>query len=248
MREKYLVGNWKMNQTVGEIEQFFKEFDEALPPVVRCHLWLAPQGIHIERVFADPEGTFEVGAQNCSEHKSGAYTGEISPLALKDMGATFVILGHSERRQYFGENSDGLKKKVSAAIDCGLHVVFCVGESLSQREGGLTEEVVAAQLREVLAGFPVEEQERLLIAYEPVWAIGTGQSAGPEQAQEVHAYIRLVLNSLKFGGEDIALLYGGSVKPDNIADLLSQPDIDGALVGGASLDGKSFARMAQAFG
>ena len=240
MRERYLVGNWKMNQTMGEIRQFFEKFESG------CRVWLAPQAIHLERVLALSQGSVVVGAQNCSEHIQGAYTGEISPAALVDMGASFVLVGHSERRQYYGEDGRVIKKKVLAALESGLHVVFCMGENLEQWKKGMTEEVVTGQLTEVLTGFPLEKQDKLIIAYEPVWAIGTGKSASPQQAQAVHGSIRKVLSSLGLRGEDISLLYGGSVKPENIDALLSQKDIDGALVGGASLNPESFTHMGKA--
>ena len=187
-----------------------------------------------------------MGAQNCNQHTSGAHTGEISPLSLVDMGAVFTLVGHSERRQNQGEENPLLCQKVIAAVAAGLKVIYCVGESLSEREEGRTEEVVGRQLREGLAGFPLEQQEQLLIAYEPVWAIGTGRSATGEQAQAVHQLMRDILSSLKLAGEEIPLLYGGSVKPENIGELIAQRDIDGALVGGASLSGESFARMGNA--
>ena len=248
MREQYLVGNWKMNQTIAGIDQFFHDLDKNLDSFIPCHLWLAPQAIHLFKVleYAERYG-LDVGIQNCSEHVQGAYTGEVSPAALADMGASFALVGHSERRQYYGETGDVLRDKVLMTVKSGLTAIYCVGENLSQREQGTTEDVVRGQLVEGLSKFPREEQERLMVAYEPVWAIGTGKSASPEQAQEVHRLIRKTLSSLGLGGKGIVLLYGGSVKPENIAAILSQKDIDGALVGGASLDGKSFARMAGAF-
>ena len=200
-----------------------------------------------KKILANSDKGFDGGAQNCGQYKEGAYTGEISPVALADMGATFVIVGHSERRQHYGENGDVLKDKILAAIESGLEVVFCVGEDLSEREQGRTQEVVTAQLKEALADFPLEQQDKLIVAYEPVWAIGTGQTATPVQADKVHRLIRRILSSLKIDGERISLLYGGSVRPENIEELLVQENIDGALVGGASLNGASFARMGDAF-
>ena len=248
MREQYLVGNWKMNHTGQDIDQFFDDFEKSFSSLGRCHLWLAPQAVHLERVLVGSKGYgMEVGAQNCSQHTRGSWTGEISPVALVEMGARFTLLGHSERRQHYGEDNHVLAEKVRAAADAGLKVVYCIGENLSEREGGKTEEVVGGQLREVLSGFPLSERDKLIVAYEPVWAIGTGKSASGEQIQKVHGLIRKVLSSLKFQSGKIPLLYGGSVKPENIGTLLSCEDIDGALVGGASLDGGSFARMVKEF-
>ena len=247
MRDKYLVGNWKMNQNLHEIDQFFQDFELHLGSSISCHFWLAPQSIHLERLIGKFSKYCKVGAQNCSEHVGGAHTGEISPLSLIDMGAVFTLVGHSERRQNQRETNPLLAKKILTAVEAGLKVIYCVGESLAERDGGRTEEVVKRQLTEGLEGCPLQKQEQLLIAYEPVWAIGTGRSATGEQAQEVHQLIRSVLSSLKFSAERVPLLYGGSVKPENIGGLIAQQDIDGALVGGASLKGESFARMGESF-
>ena len=247
MREKYLVGNWKMNQNLHEIKQFFQDFEHHLANFSPCHYWLAPQSIHLDRLVTKFSQQCEVGAQNCSQHGNGAHTGEVSPLSLVDIGAVFTLVGHSERRHNHGEDNSLLCQKVLAAIEAGLKVIYCVGESLSEREENRTEDMIRGQLTEGLKGLSCEKQEQLLIAYEPVWAIGTGRSATGEQVQNVHRLIRYILSSLGFAGEDIPLLYGGSVKPENIEGIISQKDVDGALVGGASLSGENFARMGDAF-
>lgn len=238
--KKLLVANWKMNKTLHECESFFRELNEKYTG--KREAWIAPQAIHIpvSHRLGHLKG-IEVGAQNVSEFIEGAYTGELSPKTLKDAGGTFTILGHSERRQYFGENSRNLNSKIRTSFAQGLKVIYCVGETLKEREAGQTLSLVADQLHGGLNDQSLANAGNLIIAYEPIWAIGTGKTATPAQAQEVHAFIRNVLKS-KFPafGEKVRILYGGSVKPDNVEELLSQKDIDGGLVGGASLNARNF--------
>ena len=237
--KKLMVGNWKMNKTSHEIAEFFKTFNEAFTH--KCEAWIAPQAIHFPLVEELKTSVIKAGLQNCSEHTDGAYTGEISTRALKDMNGHFVILGHSERRQYFGETSRGLNAKIRTVLSEGLVAIYCVGETLSEREAGQTLSIIENQIHQGLNDQSKASLDNLIIAYEPVWAIGTGVTASPAQAQEVHAHIRTLLET-KFPafGKKTRILYGGSVKPDNVTELLGQKDIDGGLVGGASLKPKDF--------
>ena len=237
--KKLLVGNWKMNKNSHEVAEFFKTFNEHFSE--KREAWIASQSIHFPIVEELKTSAVKAGLQNCSEHIEGAYTGEVSPRALKDMNGHFVILGHSERRQYFGETSRGLNAKVRTVMNEGLVAVYCVGETLSEREQGQTLSIIEDQLHQGLNDQSKANIDNLIIAYEPVWAIGTGKTATPKEAQEVHAYIRSILQT-KFPsfGDKTRILYGGSVKPDNIEELLAQKDIDGGLVGGASLKAKDF--------
>lgn len=237
-REVHIVGNWKMNQTLEEISKFFIEMSK-MKMELKCKAWIAPQSLHIPilKEIAFTTGSIQVGAQNCCEHESGAYTGEISPLALADMGVEFVLVGHSERRTIYGEHNEVLNKKLLLALKHGLKVIYCVGETLSERENSETFKVIETQLTVGLQNLPEELAANLMIAYEPVWAIGTGKTASAEQAEEVHAFIR---GQLALNAEQTIILYGGSVKPDNIDSLLDKENIDGALVGGASLKAQDF--------
>ncbi len=237
-REVHIVGNWKMNQTLVEISQFFIEMSK-MKMELKCKAWIAPQAIHISilKEIAFTTGSIQIGAQNCCEHDSGAYTGEISPLGLADIGVEFVIIGHSERRTIYGEQNSLLNKKVLLALSHGLKVIYCVGETLEERESGQTFSIIENQLDLGLKNLPAEQAKNLMIAYEPVWAIGTGKTATAEQAEEVHAFIR---SKLTTQAEQTIILYGGSVKPDNIDSLLAKENIDGALVGGASLKAQDF--------
>ena len=243
-RNKLICGNWKMNQTVAEIKTFFDEM-KVQRNKITCAAWVAPQLIHIPLVREMTSALkMEVGAQNSSHKTSGAFTGDVSPLAIKESGASFVLVGHSERRAFFKETDAILNEKMLLALKSGLKVIFCVGETLSEREGKKTEAVVRTQLDEGLKNFPLESQAQLLIAYEPVWAIGTGKNATAGQAQEMHDFIRRHLKSVhKFASESLTILYGGSLKPDNVADLLGMPDIDGGLVGGASLKASDYLQL-----
>lgn len=223
----------------------------ALKPLVananHCEVVIAPVFTALKTVADRLEGSnIRVAAQNCStELKHGAHTGEVAADMLRDVGATHVIVGHSERRQYYSETDSMVQRKAQAALAAGLTVIICVGETLEQREAGTAENVVRGQLEGGLQGLTTSDLDRIMIAYEPVWAIGTGLTATPEQAQEMHAFVRRVFSAAhsEKAGEALRILYGGSVKPDNVAGLMAQPDIDGALVGGASLDAQSFAQI-----
>lgn len=242
-REIHIVGNWKMNQTLHEISNFFVEMSK-MKMELKCKAWIAPQALHIPilKEISFTTGSIQVGAQNCCEHDSGAYTGEISPLALADIGAEFVIIGHSERRTLYKEDNELLNKKILLALSHDLKVIYCVGETLEEREANKTFSVIENQLALGLKNVPADKANFLLIAYEPVWAIGTGKTASAEQAEEVHAFIR---TKLTVNAEKTIILYGGSVKPDNIDSLLAKENIDGALVGGASLKAQDFRALCQ---
>lgn len=234
--KKLMVGNWKMNKNGKECLQYIEEFTAKFTNKVDA--WIAPQSLYVKLVINSP---LKAGLQNCSEHVEGAYTGEVSPRTFKEMGGHFVILGHSERRQYFNETSKQLNLKIRTAINEGLTVIYCVGETLAEREANQTLSLIEDQLHQGLNDQAKATVDNLVIAYEPVWAIGTGKTATPAQAQEVHAHIRSILTK-KFPefGAKTRILYGGSVKPDNVKELLAQKDIDGGLVGGASLKAKDF--------
>ena len=240
-REIHIVGNWKMNLTMHEISNFFIEMTK-MKMELKCKAWIAPQALHIPilKEIAFTTGAIQIGAQNCSHADSGAFTGEISPVALADMGVEFVIIGHSERRTIFGEKNEILNEKVLNALKHNLKVIYCVGETLEERESGSTFKVIEEQLTVGLKNLPADKAHLLLVAYEPVWAIGTGKVATAEQAEEVHAFIRTKLAHNK---EETVILYGGSVKPDNIDSLLRKDNIDGALVGGASLKASDFKQL-----
>ena len=247
MRRYVMAGNWKMHKTVAEavqlatairagIEQQPPDLDVVLFPPFTA-LQAVSQVLKVSRIA--------LGAQNMHWEKQGAFTGGVSPVMLRDVGCTYVILGHSERRQLFGETDEAVDRKARSAVDSGLVPLVCVGETLSERESNRTLEVVERQVERALRHLTPEEAMRIVISYEPVWAIGTGRNATPAQAAEVHAFIRGRLTE-RLGaaaGAGVRILYGGSVKPDNVAGLMSQPDIDGALVGGASLTVDSFARI-----
>ncbi|SHI55923.1 triose-phosphate isomerase [Desulfofundulus thermosubterraneus] len=249
MRIPLLAGNWKMYKTVTEAVEFVRGLKEALAGVQGVEVAVCPPFTALHAVTRELEGSnIVLGAQNMHHAEEGAYTGEISPVMLKEIGCRYVILGHSERRQYFGESDEDVNAKVKAALKHGLVPIVCVGERLEEREAGHTERVVGAQVRRSLAGLSSAELAGLVVAYEPVWAIGTGRTASPEDAQQVNAFIRCLLAEM--GGQEAArqvrIQYGGSVKPENAAELLGQPDIDGALVGGASLKVDSFAAIVRA--
>ncbi len=234
--KKLMVGNWKMNKNGKECAEYLDAFLEKYSG--HREAWIAPQALYVKLVI---NSELKAGIQNCSEHTDGAYTGEVSPRTFREMGGHFVILGHSERRQHFSETSRGLNAKIRTALQEGLTVIYCVGETLEQREQGLTLSLIGDQLHQGLNDQTKATLENLIIAYEPVWAIGTGKTASPAQAQEVHSFIRSILTA-KFPsfGQKTRILYGGSVKPDNVEELLAQKDIDGGLVGGASLKAKDF--------
>lgn len=234
--KKLLVANWKMNKDSKECADYLQTFKAAYTG--KREAWIAPQSIFANLII---NSGLPTGVQNCSEFLEGAYTGEISARSFKELGGEFVILGHSERRQYFKETNAQLNAKVKTTLKEGLKVIYCVGETLPERETNQTLSIVGTQLHQGLNDLSEANAQNLIIAYEPVWAIGTGKTATPAQAQEVHAFIRSEL-SKKFPafGDKVRLLYGGSVKPDNVEELLGQKDIDGGLVGGASLKAKDF--------
>ncbi|MCL5057408.1 MAG: triose-phosphate isomerase [Actinobacteria bacterium] len=248
MRTPVIAGNWKMYKNIGEAVGFTGELKAKKLPS-GCLVVVCPPYTALSAVSGIAKGSgIALGAQNMHHESEGAYTGEVSPDMLKDSGCLYVILGHSERRQFFGETDHGVNAKLSAALGRGLIPIVCVGESLSERESGNTEKVVESQVRGSLAGLDPRQAEGILVAYEPVWAIGTGKTASAADAQQVNGFIRGLLEEM-FGREaaqKVRILYGGSVKPDNTAGLMQQPDIDGALVGGASLDVESFAAIIHA--
>jgi triosephosphate isomerase (TIM) len=246
MRTTYIVGNWKMNQNLKEINSFFEIFD-AIDFTPSCESWISAQAIHLQYLMekARVKKNIKVGSQDVSAHRAGAYTGELNAESIKDLGAHFTLVGHSERRAYHNEDNTLLNAKVKKALASDLKVIYCIGETLEQREAGITFDVIKKQLSEGLVGVSFN-CENLIIAYEPVWAIGTGKTATPKMAGEVHSYIRGILKTHGKRAESISLIYGGSVKPSNIEELLRVKDIDGALVGGASLKAGDFSALCQA--
>lgn len=245
---KLIAGNWKMHTTLAEARELARGIVQGLGADPAADVTVAPPYTALAAVAEVLGGTpVRLAAQDVFWEEKGAFTGAISPLMLVDVGCSQVIIGHSERRQYFGETDATVNRKVKAALKAGLGPIVCVGETLAEREAGLTLQVVERQVKEGLAGLPADAAGRLVIAYEPVWAIGTGRTATPAQAQEVHAFIRTRLPEL-LGTPQVRILYGGSVTPDNAASLLAEPDIDGALVGGASLMAATFLAIINAAG
>ena len=247
MRKPVIAGNWKMYKLLSEALETALELKPLVANATHCEVVIAPVFTALKTLADRLEGTnIKVSGQNCAVQDSfGAHTGEIAPQMLKDVGCSYVIVGHSERRQFYCETDESVNKKTRAALSAGLYAIVCVGESLKERDAARAESVVEAQLTKGLEGLTVSDLERIIIAYEPVWAIGTGKTATPEQAQEMHGYIRGVI-AKTHGGQtagSLRILYGGSVKPDNIRDLMAQADVDGALVGGASLEADSFAKI-----
>lgn len=243
MRKKVIAGNWKMNKDLNESQNLVSGIIDGLGNENKCDVVVCPPFTSLNEVHSLIKNTpIKLGAQNVYYETDGAFTGEVSTGMLKSVGCDYVIIGHSERRTIFGEKDELINKKNKKALADGLKVIFCIGESLAQREEGITNSVVEKQLQKGLDGISSEELNNIIIAYEPVWAIGTGKTATPEQAQEVHAFIRNYISQKysKESGEGLIIQYGGSVKPDNAASLLSQPDIDGALIGGACLKADSF--------
>jgi triosephosphate isomerase len=246
MRTPFVVGNWKLHKTINEALALVTELKNQLGAVKGVQVGVAPPSTALHAVAKRLEGSsIAVASQNHHWETSGAWTGEISAPLVADAGATWAIVGHSERRQFFGDTNEGVGKKAKAALAAGLGVIACVGEQLAERDAGRTLEVVDAQLAAAIAG--ITDSSKLVIAYEPVWAIGTGRTATPAQAQEVHAHLRKQL-ALKFGdgANAIRIQYGGSVKPGNAEALIAEPDIDGALVGGASLEVADFVAIVKA--
>jgi triosephosphate isomerase len=249
MRTPFVVGNWKLHKTIAESLALVTELKNQLGAVKGVAVGVAPVFTAIHAVARRLEGSaIATCAQNCHWEARGAWTGEVSAAHCGDAGASWVIVGHSERRQFFGDTSEGVGKKASAVLAAGLGAIVCCGESLAERDGGRTLAVVDEQLDGALAGIAAASAARLVIAYEPVWAIGTGRTATPAQAQEVHAHIRKRLGE-RLGaaaGDAIRIQYGGSVKPSNAEALMAEPDIDGALVGGASLEAADFIAIVKA--
>jgi triosephosphate isomerase len=243
MRRPIIAGNWKMNTTRADGVALATEVAKAAESITKCDLAVCPPAVYVDAVGAAIRGTkLGLGAQNLYHEPSGAFTGEISAAMLVDLGCRYVILGHSERRHVFHETDADINKKVHAALKAGLTPIVCVGELLAERESGSTRQVVEGQCNGSLAGVTAEQMAGLVVAYEPVWAIGTGKVASPEQAEEVHRDLRKWIES-RYNlatAEAVRIQYGGSVKASNAAELLSQPNIDGALVGGASLKAADF--------
>jgi len=250
MRKKIIAANWKMNMTQGESAQFMESFLRDVGEINDVEVVIIPPFTAIPKV-SEALGrahNIKLGAQNMYWEKSGAFTGEISAPLLRDLFVHYVVLGHSERRTLFGETDEMVNRKVHAAHEGKLRPIVCVGETLDQRDKGDVEKILSTQLRGSLAGLRPKQLQESVIAYEPVWAIGTGRNATPQQAQEAHAFIRSTLSEMADDGtaERVRIQYGGSVKPENARELMSQEDIDGALVGGASLDPRSFAEIVKA--
>jgi len=245
-RRPLIAGNWKMYKTPGEAAETAKQLVRHTGAVTDIDMMIAPTFIALAAVFAAIKNSpVALGAQNLYWENEGAYTGEISAPMLKSAGCQYCIIGHSERRQYFGETDETVNKKIKAAIKAGLQPVFCVGETEKERESGQTLSILDKQIKKGLEGLVSAQLDSLIIAYEPIWAIGTGKTATDDQAQEVHRFIRSLVKD-NFGralSDSIRILYGGSVKPDNIASLMAMSDIDGALVGGASLSAESFSQI-----
>ena len=244
MRTPFIAGNWKMFKTVAETVNYIKQFRGLVKNAAGVDVVVAPPFTALHAAAeAARNSNVAIAAQDLYWEREGAFTGEISPTMIAEAGAQYVIIGHSERRTLFGETDASVNRKIGAAFAAGLTPIVCIGETLDQRERGETFNVLDRQIRDGLDGITAERLVELIVAYEPVWAIGTGRNATPAQAQEAHAHIRKRLQGW-FGAdaaERVRLIYGGSVKPENIADLVSQADVDGALVGGASLDVKAFA-------
>jgi triosephosphate isomerase len=247
VRRAILAANWKMQKTVGEALDFAKDFLPRLDAGAGVDVVIAAPFTALAALGRALGSRVALAGQNVHPEAGGAFTGEVAPGMLRDVGCSFAIVGHSERRALFGETSAFVARKAEACLRHALRPIVCVGETLEEREAGRTFAVVGAQLAESLSRVPAERASEVVVAYEPVWAIGTGRTATPEIAQEVHAFVRGELRA-RFGaaGDAIRIQYGGSVKPENAGSLLAQPDIDGALVGGASLDPESFARIVRA--
>lgn len=251
MRKYIVAGNWKMNTTVPEGVQLAKEvIEKAKNLPANVELVVAPPFTHLASVAEALKGSnVKLSAQNCADHEKGAYTGEVAVNMLTSVGCQYTILGHSERRQYYGETDEKLVVKTKLALEAGLKVILCVGENLQEREAGKHFQVVTEQTRNVLFNFSAEDMKSIVIAYEPVWAIGTGKTATAAQAEEIHACIRSVIEE-KFGAQvadDLTILYGGSCKPSNAKELFAEKDIDGGLIGGAALKADDFLGIATSF-
>ena len=249
MRKPIIAGNWKMNKTLSEATGFLQEIKSLIPSPEKVDAVVCAPALFLNELVQGAKGSdVKIGAQNMHFEESGAFTGEISPVALTDIGVSYVILGHSERREMFNETDEAVNKKAHAAFSHNLTPIVCCGETLEQREAGETNDFVGGQIEKGLAGLTEEQVKQTVIAYEPIWAIGTGKSSSAEDANEVCAHIRSVVANTfsKEAAEAIRIQYGGSVKPENIKEYMAQPDIDGALVGGASLKSDSFLQLLEA--
>lgn len=251
MRKKIVAGNWKMNKNYEEAKSLMKQLlDYKKNNVTNCEVYIAPPSIYLtaaRETFANHE--VGVYAQDMSEYASGAYTGELSVEMLRSIGADGSIIAHSERRQYHGETDNHANKKVKALLDAGMTPIYCNGETLQQRKDGKHFDVIKNQTEVALFTLSAEEIKKVVIAYEPVWAIGTGETATPDQAQEIHAFIRNLIAE-KYGREvadEVSILYGGSVKPDNAKEIFGKPDVDGGLIGGAALKIEDFSKIIEGF-
>ena len=248
-RKTIIAGNWKMNMTASDTKKFADDIKAIMPRAKWCDVVVCVPAVNIPAAMkAFKDVRVSVGAQNVFYEKSGAYTGEVSADMLADLGVRYVIVGHSERRALFGETDEVVNKKVHAALDAGLNPIICVGESLEQREMGVTMELIALQVKSALSGVAAEQMRRCVIAYEPIWAIGTGKTATPEQASEVCTAIRALIRA-QYGARvarSVTIQYGGSMKPDNARELLAHEDIDGGLVGGASLEAPALMEIVHA--
>jgi triosephosphate isomerase len=249
MRQKIVAGNWKMNKNAEETEDLLNDLIHELPNDIEAQIIVAPTFINLASAVEHLEFTnIGVAAQNMSQFESGAYTGEISADMLKSIGVSIVLIGHSERRAYFNETDFILAEKVSTAINHNMTIIFCFGEELKDRQNNQHFNVVENQLRDGLFHIKDQDWEQIILAYEPVWAIGTGETASPDQAQEMHQFIRETVRHT-FGSkvaEEVSILYGGSVKPDNAKEIFSKPDVDGGLIGGAALNATDFASIVNA--
>jgi triosephosphate isomerase len=249
MRQKIIAGNWKMFGNSTSAPKLARAVADGIAKGAPAIVIVCPPFPYLQQVAKVLRGsTVGLGAQNLYPQNEGAFTGEVSPLMLKDVGCEYVIVGHSERRHKLGESNDFIRQKVAAGLNAGLKVILCLGETLQERQSNRTHQVIQTQLQSGLDGIPQSKAGQLILAYEPVWAIGTGHNATPEQAQDVHGFIRQNLRGLwsEAVASALPIQYGGSVKPDNAASLLGQPDVDGALVGGASLDATHFLAIVQA--
>ncbi|MDR1400995.1 MAG: triose-phosphate isomerase [Endomicrobium sp.] len=250
MKKPLMAGNWKMNKTVSEAVGLVKTLKNAVSDVMNIEILVCPAFTALYAVNNEIRGSnINLGAQNLFLEPKGAFTGEISPMMIKDIGCSYAIIGHSERRQYFFETNELVNKKAKAAFVATLVPIVCIGETLKEREDNVTFKVIEKQIRESLSGFTLEQSCSVVIAYEPVWAIGTGKNAYPEQVQEIHCFIRKIYEQMygKNAADKVRVLYGGSVNPRNVSDLMKKPDIDGYLVGGASLEAESFTKLIRYF-
>ncbi|MBE4906977.1 triose-phosphate isomerase [Bacillus luteolus] len=249
MRKPIIAGNWKMHKVLSEATSFVDEVKGLIPSSQVVDSVVCAPSLFLAQLVLSAKGTeLKIGAQTMHFEESGAFTGEVSPVALKDVGVSYVIIGHSERREMFAETDETVNKKTLAAFQHGLTPIVCCGETLEQREAGQTNEIVGSQIQKALTGLTEEQAKNVVIAYEPIWAIGTGKSSSAEEANETCGYIRKIVAE-QFSSavaDDVRIQYGGSVKPTNIKEYLSQPHIDGALVGGASLEAASFLQLLEA--